>query len=373
MFSKYPVAIRVMLITAIFTIVLAALKLTFGYIGSSHALFADGIHSLADVLIDTLVLFAAHYGSKSADSNHPYGHGRIETAATFGLALILVLTGIGIMLNAGEHVWGKIPAPRPELITLWIAIAAIVVNEGLFRYTLRAAKNTQSPLLTANAWHSRSDAATSVVVVLGIGGALLGFHYLDALAAIVVGIFIIKMGIKLGWSSIAELVDTGVDDHTLIQIKEVIKQVPGVCTLHQLRTRTINNKIFLDVHVLVDAKISVSEGHYIGDQVYIALKKHIEKIADVTVHVDPEDDEIVKPSDNLPNRKEIIVQLHQHWEKYLPKEILDNALTHITLHYLNGRLQIELHLPKAFADHEEKLKQAVNDLDYLIKIETFFY
>lgn len=364
-------AIRITLITAIATLILAALKLAFGYYGESHALFADGIHSLSDVLIDILVLLAAHFGSKKADYNHPYGHGRIETAGTFGLALVLIFAGIGIIFNGAEHLWNNVPTPKPEAITFWIALLAIIVNEILFRLTMKIAKKTDSPLLTANAWHSRSDVFTSIVVLLSIGGALIGFPALDVIGAAIVGVMIIKMGATLGFNSVSELVDTGVDEATLEQIKQHIVAVSGVKTLHQLRTRTINNRILVDVHVLVNPMISVSEGHFISDQVYLALHKKIPGVTDVIVHVDPEDDEIAQPSSHLPNREKLILALRQQWQLLASEEQLTIIFNKMTLHYLNGKLHIHLYLPQALSQQVEAFKQSAKNLDYVTDIDIF--
>jgi cation diffusion facilitator family transporter len=354
-------AIRATLITAFLTSILALLKLTTGHFGQSHALFADGIHSLSDLVIDILVLFASHYGAKQADFNHPYGHGRIETAATVGLAFILLFTGIGIIWNAGEHVWGAVPTPKPTLYVLWIAVIAIILNEALFRYTFKIAKKIKSPLLEANAWHSRSDAAVSIVVLLGIAGALLGFPWLDAVGAIFVGLMICKMGGMLGWKSLSELVDTGVDTETLENIKKIISAIPGIATLHLLRTRTIKQAIFIDVHILVSPYISVSEGHFIGDQVIIGLKK-LPHIADITVHVDPEDDEDTHFSSNLPPREEIISFIKTHCNHLpFPEKII--------LHYLNGKIEIDLTLPHSAQALPQTYEEALRSLGYIRKVE----
>lgn len=338
-------AIRITLITALITLFLASLKLFFGTMGGSHALTADGFHSLSDLLVDAMVLFAAHYGAQKADYNHPYGHGRIETASTFGLALILILTGLGIIFDAGKHLWGHQPVPKPEMITLWIAIITAAINEGLFHVTLKLSKKINSDILAANAWHARSDVWVSAVVVLGILGALMGYRYLDAVGAVIVGIMIIKLGSEWGWKSISELVDTGVDEKTLKTIINIITAVPGVCTLHMLRTRTIKNSILVDVHILVSPRISVSEGHFIGDQVILALKK-LPEVSDTTVHVDPEDDEISHPSSQLANRKNLVSLLKEKL-KDLPyaDKIRDQD---IRLHYLNGQIELEIFIPINF-------------------------
>jgi len=358
---KFKPAVRLTLFTTCVTALLAGIKIIAGKLGQSHALFADGIHSIADVLINIMVMFAAHFGGRSADKNHPYGHGRIETAGTFLLALILLLASAQIIFSAGEHLWGHQPAPEPKMYVLWVALLAIILNEWVFRYTLRLAKQLKSSLLEANAWHSRSDAAVSVVVFFGITGALFGLTYLDAIGAVFVGLLIAKMGIGLAWKSISELVDTGVDENMIQDIKQVINNIEGVNALHLLRTRTINNRIFIDVHVIVSPRISVSEGHFISDQVIKALYQQCD-IQDVTVHVDPEDDEITHPSSQLPSRKDIIFEINSRCdEKKLnhPKEI--------RLHYLNGAIEVEM----IVANHSNSYQDLLKDLTYLSKITVY--
>ncbi len=366
-------AVKISFITAIVTLILAGTKIYFGYADNSHALFADGFHSLADVLIALLVLFAAHYGAQKADYNHPYGHGRIETAATFGLALILILTGLGIIFNGGLHLWGHEPLPKPAIITLWVAILTAIINEILFHVTYRISKKINSDMLAANAWHSRSDAWVSVIVILGILGALAGYRYLDVLGALFVGLMIIKLGGELGWKSISELVDTGVNQEMLDKIKKIITTVPGVCTLHLLRTRTIKNAILVDVHILVSPHISVSEGHFIGDQVWEALKK-LPDISDVTVHVDPEDDEVMHLSSNLPNRKtlEPLLQKMLSSIKYTDKMKFD-------FHYLNGKIEVAIFIPLNFLNGDDltsmtaEIKKTIKSLPYIHTVTVNFH
>ncbi len=372
-------AVRITTIIAIATTFLAILKLIFGVLGNSHALFADGIHSAADLLIDVMVLLAAHYANKQADYNHPYGHGRIETAATLVLAVILILAGAGIIINAGEHLWGNIPAPRPNNYVLIVALISAIVNEFLFRYSLRVANQIKSNLLSANAWHCRSDVAASLVVFLGVAFTLLGFSHLDAVAAVIVGLMIIQLGAKIAWSSICELVDTGVDNKTLELIKAAINKVPHVQALHQLRTRTINNAIFLDVHILVAPKLSVSEGHFIGEQVRAKLMREVSNVKDITLHIDPEDDELLEirgTFKHLPNRDELMKILTNRWQNLL-NEIQDE---NIVLHYLSRKIYIELRLPASLITQKEhandltnELREKINDIAVIAKLDLFFY
>lgn len=345
--SRYWQAKKATFIGAVVNIILALMKLTGGFFWNSHALIADGVHSLSDLMIDMMVVIASKYGSQVADDSHPYGHQRIETAATLLLALFLILAGFGICWDAIEEIIrASTDIPKPAALS--IAIFSIFANEILFYYTRHVAQKIQSPLLIANAWHHRSDALASLVVSAGILGSLLGYHFFDTLAAVFVGLMIIKMGIQYGWGSVKELVDTAVDNETLSRIEHIILAVDGVEKIHQLRTRFMGKDILIDVHILVAPTISVSEGHYIALQVHQSLLKSFEKINDVIVHVDPEEDEITSPALLLPSRK----FLEDGFIKPLQREFPN--LIDCTIHYLDGVLLLDLILDKT---QDSMLKQ----------------
>lgn len=343
---RYRQVRKITLISALVNFLLGLAKLIGGFLFHSHALVADGVHSFSDLLTDAMVLFASKYGSLDADKNHPYGHQRIETAATLFLAMLLVLAGAGIAWDAWSAIL-RASAVRPDWLSLPIIIGSIVANELLFQYSHFIGKRIHSDLLIANAWHHRSDAASSLVVLLGVIGSLAGFFYLDGIAAIIVGLLIIKMGWTYGWNSVKELVDTAVDPDILNEIKQVISQVNGVDKIHQLRSRLMGGDIFIDVHILVAPRISVSEGHYIAQRVHRALVSKIPRIKDVTVHVDPEDDEIVCPSVHLPNRAELEQQFLTELSLTFPE------LAYWTLHYQEGKMIIDLVFAKAFNRWQE--------------------
>jgi cation diffusion facilitator family transporter len=338
---RYLATRKATLVGALANILLAILKIVFGVIGGSQALVADGIHSFSDLLTDLLVILAAKFANVKADSNHPYGHERIETAATVALAILLVMVGGVIAYDAIHdlinHQYGVIP----KAYVLWVAVLSIVVNEMIYRYTRRVAQKINSDILYANAVHSRSDAASSLIVLIGVLGSLCGLVYLDAIAAIVVGIFIIKMGIQIGWQNISELVDTGVDAVTLAAIKKVIANIPGVCAIHMLRTRKMAGRIMVDVHIIVPAKISVSEGHHISEHVLRALYDQVENIQDVTVHIDSEDDEIYSECAVLPLRETLLPELKKVWQNLVDVEQIQN----IDLHFGQGKIEVWVTLP----------------------------
>jgi cation diffusion facilitator family transporter len=369
--SRYQQTRFIALCGGLKNLILAALKIIFGIIGSSHGLLADGIHSLSDLIIDSVVIITSKFGNKAADEDHPYGHGRIETAATVFLALILAIVAFSIIINAitSIHAYvSKVPSP----IVLWIALSSILLNEILYFWTKHIAIKIKSMLLISNAWHHQSDAFSSIAVTLGVIGTWLGFSKLDAIAAIIVGLMILKMAWDFGWHSIRELVDTVLNIEETKKIKLFIEEIPGVKAIHQLRTRSIAGSIFCDVHVLVDPSISVSEGHYIGQEVDKRLIKSFPDITDVTVHIDTEDDEIINPSYNLPDRSTLQKILKAHWHDILPEKTIKTAV----FHYLEGKITIDLKLPIAFSnqtDLETQLKKIIETENFIHDIKVFYY
>ncbi len=333
--NRYQKAKFVTLLGAFINALLGISKLFGGIWFHSSALVADGFHSLSDLFTDGMVLIASKYGSQEADESHPYGHQRIETAATYVLALLLVLTGVAIAWDALTHLRHH-EHEVPMLWALPLAGLSILLNEALFWYTRHVGRAIQSQLILANAWHHRSDAASSLIVLVGIAGSLAGYPMLDGIAAFIVGLLIIKMGVSYGWKSIKELVDTGVEPSLRREITEMIQNTSGVEKVHQLRTRLMGSDIFVDVHAQVHPMISVSEGHFIAQHVHHKLMENIPGIKDVTVHIDPEDDEITSPSRHLPNRETLERQLLNHWYQTFPE------IKACLLHYLDGKLTLDL-------------------------------
>ena len=206
--QRHRVTRRVTLTGAAVNTGLASLQILFGILGNSQALLADGIHTLSDLSTDFIVLFAASRAAKAADADHPYGHGRIETVASVLLGAMLVLVAIGIGARGIESIIDP-EQTGPASITLLFACLAIAAKEGLYRYTLHAARRIHSSLLESNAWHHRSDVLSSFIVLIGISTQLLGVPYMDALAAIIVAGMIALIGIRLGYKALSELIDTG--------------------------------------------------------------------------------------------------------------------------------------------------------------------
>lgn len=338
--ERYREAQKVTWVSVVVNVFLTVLQIVVGIIGKSSALVADGIHSLSDLLCDFLVLFANRHGSKDADEEHPYGHARIETATTLVLGVILMGTGAALLWGAAQRLQDPSALQKVHVMTLWIATLTLAGKEGLFRYMLHVARKLRSRMLEANAWHARSDAASSVIVVAGIAGNLAGVTSLDLLAAAMVAAMIFRMGWKQAYHALMELIDTSLDEQEVAAIRATLLATPGVQGLHELRTRRMGDRALVDAHVLVDPKISVSEGHYVAETARArVLKAHA--ALDVMVHIDPEDDSAVKRSLHLPPREELLRQLKQRLGDRLPPQ------QQIVLHYLGGKVDAEIMLPES--------------------------
>ena len=328
----------VTLVGAAVDLVLGVLKIFLGVVENSQALVADGIHSISDLVTDGMVLVAVRQGNKIADEDHPYGHARIETITTVLLALALFLVSLGIVDNALD----VLSEPGKDVTPGWIALSVVLVSglskEYIYHYTMKVAKLHQSPILEANAWHSRTDAFSSVMVFVGIAGAMLGLPELDALAAIGVAVIIAKVAWDLGAPSVQELVDKGMDRSYLDDLEDTVGKTHGVTGFHALRTRRMGASVLVDVHIAVDSMITVSEGHQIAEQVRFGLKEQFPEISDVVVHVDAEDDVF---DDTLPDRAELLRLLEQCWGEYSPAQ----NILRTNLHYLNGSIRLEVCLP----------------------------
>ena len=340
--QRYTASLRVTLVNVTSNLLLTVAQVIVGFIGHSQALIADGLHTLSDMMADLLVLAALKHGRRGADEDHPYGHERIETAVTLLLGFILCAVGAGIAIRAAMKLLAAATFVTPSALTLWVAVFTLFAKEAMYRYTMRTANRFNSNMLRASAWHHRSDALSSLIVAVGIGGSLIGFVYLDAAAAIVVAIMIVKVGVELAWHSMRELVDTGLAPEDLDPIRKTILSVSGVEALHLLRTRRVGGQALADVHIIVDDHLSVSEGHQISEIVRGRLIKEIAPLADVMVHIDIEEDVEGPSCAGLPLRDELQKRLDNHFRDIPEARMIE----HMTLHYLNGRIDIELLLPQ---------------------------
>ncbi len=265
---------------------LSITQIAVGILARSQGLIADGVHSLSDLVADFVVLFASHHARKDADVEHPYGHQRFETAASLALGALLMGVGIGMLWSAFHKIEQPDLIQQVHAVALWVAGAALLGKELLFRYMLSVAKQVKSSMLVANAWHARSDAASSLVVGLGIIGNLAGYPILDPIAALIVGCMVAKMGWDFGWDALHDLMDRAVDQEEVAAIRQTLADTPGVKNVHDIRTRKMGDMIIVDAHIEVDAALSVEAGHDIA----VAARRSVlqrHRVLNLMTHVDP--------------------------------------------------------------------------------------
>lgn len=347
--QHFQVIKRASIVSALTNTFLSILKIIFGITGYSYALFSDGVHSFSDVVIDGLVLLSARMGAAAPDVDHPYGHRRIETIGTVLVALIILGVGISMLVENALRLIHQTAIPQPLPVVFVVAIISLLANEILYRYMMKKGNEIDSPLLKSNAWHNRSDALTSIVVLIGALFAWFGWQKMDSIAAILISLLVIKMGVKYAWNCLRELIDTGLDPKLVEELKTKIQSTPGVVSIHQLRSRLHAGHVLIDGHVQVSPYLSVSEGHYIGSIVYKRIKEMVPKLLDATLHIDVEDDEDYYLSDYqpAPDRKRILEHIESH-NTNLPGAEHIQALT---LHYLSKQVSIEILLPLSLLDN----------------------
>ena len=342
--QEQDIAKKVTLVGAVWDAILGLAKIFAGYFSQSQALIADGIHSLSDLVTDVFVYFASSNSRQGPDENHPYGHLRFETLTTVFLGLVLIVVALGIAYES-------ITAQQTHAQLTWYGLAAliatIIIKEAIFHYTKKAGDEIGSNMLIANAWHSRSDALSSIAVLIGLIGVYFGYPWADMVASIVVALLIGKMAVIMVWENLAELVDTAPDPKLIAQIKETANSLKHVMAPHDVRARSMAGKIYLDMHIHVPRHASVSEGHYLGDLVAYTIKQAHSQVQDVMVHIDTDEkiqtDSFIHQSGKpphlkLPARHQIVADLgfllRQH------TAYVDVKSTR--LHYLDNRLELEI-------------------------------
>ena len=349
--QRHRITRKVTLVGAFTNTALSLAQIICGLIGQSQALLADGIHTLADLSSDFVVLFAASKASLAADEDHPYGHGRIETLASLLLGVLL----IGVGLSLGIRGWFSIfvaDKPDPELITVFFAGLAIVSKEFLYRYTIKAARQLHSSLLEANAMHHRSDVFSSIVVVVGISAQLMGIPHMDALASIIVGILIAIMGYRLSRNSLDELIDSSLDQNLVQDIKSIISSHDEVKAIHSLRTRSMGGLGYVDAEILVNPRLTVSEAHHIAFSLEEQIKLDFPRVIDISIHIDPMTEGEHEAVNHLPSRHELLEKLQIAWES-LP---VHHEIEQINLHYLDQLIEIDIVLPLAFSHESHRVE-----------------
>lgn len=274
-------------------ILLTAFKLFAGLIGKSSAMFADGIHSLSDLVTDVIVLVFVGIAGKDKDRTHQYGHGKFETFATMLISFALVLVGAGIFWSGMQKILGAARGETlisPSLIALIAALLSIVTKELLFWYTIKCGKKINSQAVIANAWHHRSDALSSICTTVGISGAIFlgnSWAVLDPIAGVFVSLFILKIAFDLAVPCTKELLENSLPEDTENEIIRVIRSADGVKAYHNLKTRRIGDAIAIEAHVKVDKNLSVEESHQIATKIEMVLQNNYGSQTHIGIHIEP--------------------------------------------------------------------------------------
>ncbi|MBW8016607.1 MAG: cation transporter [Planctomycetes bacterium] len=285
---------RVTYLGIVVNVALAVVKLAVGMAAGSMALFADGVHSFSDLATDVAVLLGVSFGSKGPDSKHPYGHGRIETFSSVFVALALVFVGGAMIYKASRCIAGLDSGIAKEFVlgpgVVIVAVISVLSKEVLYWLTKMVAVKSHSTALYANAWHHRSDALSSVAVLVGFASIRFGYVYGDQLAAVAVGLMIMLVGIKIMGKCFEEFSEGAVDSGTIDQITRIIESNEKILKWHKLRTRNVGREVFIDMHILVDAGLNIVEAHDIAEELEDAMHKQIVRPVNITVHVEPDVD-----------------------------------------------------------------------------------
>ena len=287
--QQQAAAQKVTWIGAALNLILGIIKIFVGQVANSTALIADGVHSLSDLLSDILIVVILRISGKGPDREHPWGHGYFETIGTAILGCLLIAVAGAMAYEGATQLFSLRELLSPEWPALLVAGISILGKEWIFRYTLSIGKKLKSDLLIANAWHSRTDALSSIIVFIGVAGAMSGFEWLDSLATVAVALLIAKIGWDLSWSSLKQLVNTALPQDEIDKYCEQILAVDGVVNVHDFKTRMIANKKVLELHLQIHPAMSASEGHYIGQQVCKALMVDPD-IGHIIYHIDTTDD-----------------------------------------------------------------------------------
>lgn len=284
-------ATRVSIVGMVGNVALTLFKLFAGIISHSGAMISDAVHSASDVFSGIIVIVGVRLSARESDSDHPYGHERFECVAEIILAVVLFLAGGAIGIEALKSIftgaYTELSFRNP--LALIAAITSIVVKEAMFWYTKINAKRIDSPSLSAEAWHHRSDALSSVGALIGIGGAALGFPILEPIASIVICLFIFKVAFDVFKDAVDRMVDHSCDEETEAKIKACAEEIEGVEQIDLLRTRVFGNKIYVDIEIGVDSALSVCTAHGIAEKVHDAVEDGFPQVKHVMVHVNPLD------------------------------------------------------------------------------------
>jgi cation diffusion facilitator family transporter len=331
---------QVTLIGAVLDGLLGFSKIIIGHLSHSAGLVADGIHSISDLFTDLVVLIILKFSGEEPDKEHPWGHAHFETLGTVLLGSILIAIAGAMIYDSSLALLNTSTLPVPEWPTLVVAAISVAAKEWIYRFTLKVGKETRSDLLIANAWHSRTDALSSIVVFIGIAGTMAGIAWLDAIAAIIVAGFVAKIGWDLCWNSIKQLVGTSLPEEDIARYQSIVMSIEGILSVHSFKSRAMGSKSILELHIQVAQDISASEGHHLGDLACYELKQQCDDIGHIIYHIDTYDDEEMDtaPANKLPLRNEICSVIASACNE------VSNQLQpyKVTLHYQPKHIDIEI-------------------------------
>lgn len=287
--TEKQIAMKISVVSIFANIALSLIKLFAGFFAHSSAMISDAVHSASDVFSTIIVILGIQIASKKSDKKHQYGHERFECVASVILADVLMLTGFAIgytglkTILSGHYDTLAIPG----ILALFAAILSIVVKEAMFWYTRNGAKKINSGALMADAWHHRSDALSSIGAFIGILGSRLGFPILDAVASIVICLFILKAAFEIFKDAFDKMVDASCDEKTVAQIRETVANQNGVLRIDSIMTRQFGNKAYVDVEIAVEGSLSLVDAHGIAEHVHHAIEEHFPTVKHCMVHVNP--------------------------------------------------------------------------------------
>lgn len=350
----------------IMDIILSGLKVFVGILVHSTALVADGIHSLSDMVTDIFMLIINKISHAEPDDDHPYGHARFETLGTVMLGMVLFAVGVFMGIEYVNQLISQEARALPSWWALLVVVLSLAGKEWQFRFTLSAAKKARSAMMEANAWHSRSDALSSLVVLIGIGATLAGYAQVEVVAAVFVAILIAHMGFKLAWDAVNQLADKGIEPELQAEIEKDIRSIAGVVDVHMLRSRLMGNQIFIDVHIQVDEQVSVSEGHQIGEWVMGKLHQTHPDLKDITLHIDYEND--LEAGEPIP---EELAPLRPDIEQYLQRFPKLSTYDTLQIHYYRQTAILELTFRAKPEGIDQEIKEAISQAEWLTDIKLF--
>ena len=286
---------QVTLVGGVVNVVLLLFKFVAGIVGHSAAMVADAVHSLSDFVTDVIVLVFVHISGKPKDKSHDYGHGKYETLAMTLIGVALLIVAIGIIYHGAMEIVAWLNGEQleaPGTLALWAALLSVLLKEGVYQYSMVKARQLNSQVVEANAWHHRSDALSSVGTAIGIGGAIfLGQRWtvLDPIASLVVGAFIVKVAVDLLHRGIDDLMEHSLPEDVEEEILRIVGELKGVVDPHDLRTRKIGNHYAIELHILMDGDITLREAHNKASEVENLLRARYGEHTHVAVHVEPQD------------------------------------------------------------------------------------